>query len=282
MFNRKVATLVTLSFCFFESIGKNMDNQTLDKKLGKPVSSFVRMLDLTITDQFKYTTELSRILLVGEPRAFETVRTTPLIKDLIVVAQLFNYLFFANRFEKFIKTGEKCSKSQLQEAIKDAAILTTYNTNAYSANKLLDYLSKALQSKIGYIKDQIKHDSKWDQKSFSSLKKSGALALGLTAFVVITNKYIGDPNIESKVSSLEFLSAIATLGLLPVSYQVLKNCYKVLTINPNASTENLDKYEELLSFVQKLKEQLETNGFINFELNNGRTATLKDNKVIFN
>jgi len=280
MFNRRVIAIIALFFCFFECIGKNMNNQTIDKKLGKPVSSFVRTADFIATDKFYYTTELSRILLVGEPRVFETVRGIPLINLMMTAAPLFNNRLFDNRFEKFIKNGEKYSQSQLQEAIEDAIILTTYNTNAYSVSTLLDYLSEALQSKIGYIKDQIKHDYKWDQKSFSSLKKSGALAVGLTAFVVITNKYIGDNNIGNKVFTIEFLNAIATLGLFPVSYQVLKNCYKILTTNPRASDENLDKYEELLSFVQKLKEQLKTNGSITLTLRNGNTATI--NNDMFN
>jgi hypothetical protein len=202
MFNRKVIALITLSFCFFECIGNNMNNQTIDKKLGKPVSSFVRTSDFIATDTFYYTTELSRILLVGEPRVFETVRGIPLINVIMIAAPLFNNRLFDNRFKKFIKNGEKHSQSQLQEAIEDAVVLTTCNTNAYSVSKLLDYLSEALQSKIGYIKDQIKSD------------------------------------------------------------------------------ENLDKYEELLSYVQKLKEQLKTNGSITLTLRNGNTATV--NNDMFN
>lgn len=278
--HRKIIALITLSLCFFECIGNNMSNQTIDKKLGKPVSSFIVTLNFVKTDQFCYTTELSRILLVGEPRVFETVRASQLIYFMSLAAPLFDNRLFANRFEKFIKNGEKCSQSQLQEAIEDAVALTAYNTNAYSVSKLLDYLSEALQSKIGPIKDQVKHDSKWDQKSFSSLKKWGALAVGLTAFVVITNKYIGDNTIENSVSNLEGLNAIAVLSLLPVSYQVLKNCYKILTINPHESNQNLGKYEELLSFVQELKEQLKTNGFIALTLHNGNTVTINNDMFI--
>jgi len=199
MFNRKIIAIIALSFCFFESVGKNVNNQTIDKTLGKPVSSFVRTADFIATDKFYYTTELSRILLVGEPRMFETVRGIPLINLMMIAAPLFNNRLFDNRFKKFIKNGEKCSQSQLQEAIEDAVVLTTYNTNAYSVSKLLDYLSEALQSKIGDI---------------------------------------------------------------------------------NASNENLGKYEELLSFVQRLKEQLKTNGFIALTLRNGNTATV--NNDMFN
>ena len=179
-----------------------MNNQTIDKKMGKPVSSFIQTLNYVPTETFYYTTELSRILLVGEPRVFETVRAIPLINVIMIAAPLFNNRLFDNRFKKFIKNGEKCSQSQLQEAIEDAVVLTTYNTNAYSVSTLLDYLSQALQSKVGYIKDQIKCD------------------------------------------------------------------------------ENLDKYEELLSFVQKLKEQLKTNGSITLTLRDGNTATI--NNDMFN
>ncbi|MDR3550572.1 MAG: hypothetical protein P4L31_04105, partial [Candidatus Babeliales bacterium] len=86
MFNRKVIAIIALSCCFFESIGNNMNNQTIDKKLGKPVSSFIRMVDFIATDKFYYTTELSRILLVGEPRVFETVRGIPLINLMMIAA----------------------------------------------------------------------------------------------------------------------------------------------------------------------------------------------------
>lgn len=287
MFHRKVIAIIALSCCFFESIGKNIDDRTIGQKLGKPVSSFVEMSDFITVQQFCYTTELSRILLVGEPRVLGLVRCLPLVNNVInpvinLVSLIFNNRFVNNRFETFINNAEEFSQIQLQEAIEDAILLSTYNTEAYSASKLLNYLVEALQEKVVCIKDQIKHDFKWDQKSFRSIKKSGAWAIGLIAFVVITNKYIGDTNIENKVSNLEGINAIAFLGLFPVLYQVLKNCYKTLTINPNAYNQYLDKYEELLAFVQELKAQLETNGFIDFKLTNGCIATLKDNELIFN
>lgn len=102
----------------------------------------------------------------------------------------------------------------------------------------------------------------------------GALAAGFTVFVVVMNKYIVDNNVERIEGLTAIATSIATLGLLPALYQVLKNCYKILTINPNANDEVLGKYEELLFFVQKLKEQLKTNGFIVFTLRNGHTATI--------
>lgn len=278
MLIKKLIAAAALLLCFFESIGKNMDNQSLGKKLGKPVSVFIKTIDFIPTDKFYYTTELSRILLVGEPQVFETIRAIPLINLTMTFAPLFNNRFFDNRFEKFVKNGEKWSQSQLQEAVEDAIVLTAWNTNAYSVSKLLDHLSEALQYKIGNIKEQIKHEFKWDQKSFSSLKKSGAWAVGLTVLIVITTKYIGDNTIGNEVSYLDGLNAIASLGLLPVSYQVLKNSYKILTINPDACNQYLNKYEELLAFVQKLKEQLKTNGFIALTLRNGNTATIKNDR----
>ena len=284
MFNRRLIGLIALFFCSFDSIGENVKNQTIGEALGKRVFVFVEMSDLIQVEKFSYTTELCRMLVVGEHRVFESLRCLPMINSVINPVIGLVTPLFDNRFENFIENIERFSQRELQEAIEDAILLSPYfyNTKAYSASKLLNFLSKALQDKIAYIKDQIKHDFKWDQKTFSSLKKSSAWAIGLT-LVVITNKYIDKTNIGNKASNLvEFLNAIATLGLLPVSYQILKNCYKILTIRPNACNQDLYKYEELLAFVQKLKAQLETDGFIAFELKNGRIATLKDNMVIFN
>jgi len=274
MFNLRLLAIIALFCCFFESMGQNMSFRKIEENLGKPVHTFVETLDGVIVEQFCHTTELSRILLVGEPRVFETVRHLPLISGISLAGPIFD-----NRFEDFIKNVEKSSQRQLQEAIEDALLLSTYNTKAYSVSALLNYLIEALQKKIVYINAQIKHDYKWDQKSFSSMKKSGALAVGLEAFIVLINKYA---IIEDRASNLNFLKAMASLSLLPVSYYVLKNGYKLLTINPNASTQYLDKYEGLLAFVQKLKAQLETNGFITFQLANGRIATVQDNELIFN
>jgi len=288
VFNRRLIVLFCCLLSFLRAFGVNMNEmsnkmnakeflQTIGEKLGKPVSGYVETVNFVTAEQFFYTTELSRTLLVGEHGVFRFVRGLPIIDAICLAAPLFD-----NRFEIFIKNAEKLSQRRLLEAIEDAILLSPYNTKAYSASKLLNFLCEALQNKIAYIKDQIKHDFKWDQKSLSSMKKSSAWAIGLITLVVITNNYIDKANIENKVSNVEFLNAIATLGLLPVSYQILKNCYKILTINPNACNQYLDKYEELLAFVQTLKAQLETNGFITFELTNGRTATLKDNALIFN
>lgn len=283
MFNRRLIGFIALFFCSFESIGANVKNRTIEEALGKRVFVFVEMSDLIQVEKFSYTTELCRTLVVGEHRVFESLRCLPIINNVINPVINLATPLFDNRFEDFIENVEKFSLRKLQEAIEDAILLSPYeyNTRAYSASKLLIFLSEALQDKIAYVKDQIKHDFKWDQKTFSSLKKSSAWAIGLT-LVVITNKHIDKTSIGNNVASLEFLNAIATLGLLPVSYQILKNCYKILTIRPNACNQDLYKCEELLAFVQKLKAQLETDGFITFELENGRTATLKDNMVIFN
>jgi len=206
MFNRKALAVIALFCCFFESIGKNMDDQTIGEKLGKPVHTFIETLNGAKVEQFCHTTELSRILLVGEPRFFEYVRHLPIINVISLLGPLFD-----NRFKNFIKNVEKSSQRQLQEAIEDAIALRLYNTKAYSVGKLLNYLVEALQNKIAYIRD--------------------------------------------------------------------KN-----SLSPNAYNQYLDKYEELLAFVQKLKEELETNGSITLELANGRTATFKDDDgwVIFN
>jgi len=255
-----------------------MHDQKINENLGKPVSTFAEIVNGGTAEHFCYTTELSRILLVGEPRIFQTIRRLPVINVISLAGPLFD-----NRFEDFIKNVEKSSQRELQEAIEDALLLSPYNTKAYSANKLLNYLIEILQDKIVYIKEQIKHDFKWERKSFSSMKKSVAWGIGLIACVVITNKYIthDDKNIANAMFGLELLNAVATLGLLPVSYKALKNCYKTLTIDANACNQYLDKYEELLAFVQKLKAQLETNKFITFKLKNGRIATLKDNTLFF-
>jgi len=273
---------IALFCCFFESIGENVKNRTLTDALGKPVFIFVEVSDGHKAVQFSYTTELCRTLLVGEARVFEKIRCLPFINNVTnpvisLVAPLFD-----NRVENFIKNVESFPQRQLQEAIEDAILLSPYeyNTDAYPAGKLLNLLSGALQNKIAYLKDQIKHDYKWDQKTLGSLKKSGAWAIGLIALVVITNKYIDKTNIGNEVSNLEGLNAIATLGLLPVSYKILKNGYKILTVRPNACNQDLDKYEELLAFVQKLKAQLEINKFITIELANGLSANLKDDQLI--
>ncbi len=200
MVKKKIIAIIALSCCFFESIGKN---RTIDQILGKSVSSFVSKINFAEMDKFFYTTELSRVLLVGEPKVFMTLRRIPLLGQLfITAAPLFNNRLFDNRFEEFFNKGEKYYQSELEEAIQDTIVLTTYNTNAYSVSKLLDYLSKKLQTRIACAKDH------------------------------------------------------------------------------HQSNENLVKYKNLLLFVQDLKEKLNTNGCIVFQLSNGNEVTI--NNDMFN
>ena len=97
--------IVALSGCFFESVhavnwffedtpaGKALEQ--LKRGLRIPVSSFVHTVDFHVMDQWYYTTELSRILLVGEHRFFEHVRYVPAIGGLLSLPGP----LFDNRFE---------------------------------------------------------------------------------------------------------------------------------------------------------------------------------------
>lgn len=280
MFSKKALSIILLSCCLFKSLScleiliENGHDRKIEQDLGKRIFSFMHLGGGT---EWYYTTELSRVLLVGEPRVFHAIRYFPVIGFMGGVGPLFD-----NRFEDFIKKIEQSSEKKLQEAIKDAILLSPYSTKAYSANRLLDYLAEALQNKIVHVKNQIDSDYTWDQESLSYMKKSVLLALGLTACIAITNQYIDNNNGENSVSYYsKSLNDMAILGLFPASYKVLKGCYKVLTTDPNACNQHLEKYEKLLAFVQKLKAQLEENGSITFTLANGRRATLKNNKLIF-
>jgi hypothetical protein len=246
MFNIRLIGIFA-SLCFVsESIGKNLNKLNISEVLGKQVFVY-RLIDEygMCCEKTTYTSELSRLLLEG------------------------GNIFF-NRFDSFIKNVEIYSLSILKEAIEDALLLSPYeyNTNSYSASKLLNFLSDGLQNKIAYIKEQIKHDYKWDPKNLSSLKKTAALAICLKTLDAVIDR--------NDLSKLDDLRTIVSLALLPVSYQILKNCYKLLTIRPNDSNQYLDKYEELFAFVQKLKAELDKNKFITIELNSGLVASLKD------
>ncbi len=260
---------------FLETLQENMHDRQIDKNLGKPVFSFAHALNGMMVNQWFYTTELSRILLVGEPKIFETVRYWPIVHIMSEAGPLFD-----NRFENFIKKVGQSSQEQLKEAIKDAILLSPYSTKAYSVSELLDYLIEALQNEIIYTKRQIQHDFKWDQKSLNYMKKSVALALGCIATKAISS-FIATSAIAKQYNASELLDAIAILGVLPASYRILNGCYKVLATDPNACNQYLPRYEELLSFVQNLKVQLEADDFITFKLANGCIATLKNNKLIF-
>lgn len=283
MFSRKVISVIVLSCClfkslscvFFETLSKNTHDRQIDKNLGKPVFSFANTLNGLVLDQWLYTTELSRILLVGEPRVFETVRYLPVVNIISEAGPLFD-----NRFENFIKNVGQSSQEQLQEAIKDAILLSPYSTKAYSASVLLDYLAEALQNEIMHTRSQITHDFKWDQKSLHYMKKSVVWALGFAATKAVSS-FIATKTIAKKYNALKWFDTIATFGVLPASYRILNGCYKVLATDPNACNQYLERYEELLSFVQELKAQLQADGFITFKLTNGRVATLKNNKLTF-
>lgn len=283
MFIKRALSIIILSCCLFkslpcafvEALSQNKHDRQIDKNLGKPVFSFAHALNGMIMNQWFYTTELSRILLVGEPKIFETIRYWPLVHIMSEAGPLFD-----NRFENFIKNVGQLPQEQLKEAIKDAILLSPYSTKAYSASALLDHLIEALQNEILYTKCQIQHDFKWDQKSLNYMKKSVALALGCIATKAISS-FIATNDVATEYNASELLDAIAMLGVLPASYRILNGCYKVLAIDPNACNQYLETYEELLSFVQKLKVQLEANGFITFKLTNGCIATLKNNKLIF-
>jgi len=246
---------------FIETFQENMHDRQIDKDLGKPVFSFVHRTNGFPCQQWFYTTELSRILLVGKHKVFKTIEYLPLVNILACVAPLFD-----NRFEDFIGHVGTSSQKRLQEAVKDVIVLSRYNTNAYSVGTLLDHLVEALEGKIVYTKDQIERGFKWDQKYVHYMQKSIALALGLTAVITTAEGY----------DELSYVRSIAALGLLPASYKMLKGCYKVLTTDPNASNKYLEKYEDLLVFVQKLKAQLEESGAIVFTLANGRIVTINE------
>lgn len=299
MFGRRILSIFILycclftnvSSCFFiETLSKNMHTKELDNNMGKPVYSFVERLNGLMVDQWYYTTELSRILLVGEPQFFESVRYSPI--SFVSIAGP----FFDNRFEDFIVNVKQYSLSELQEAIKDAILLTPYSTKAYSVKKLLDYLIAVLQHKIAVVENQIKHNFKWDQESLCYMKKSIAWLAVLATIAVATNTYnqgddakikgmMPNPNndkqIKGEVSNLEFVHSVAVLGCIPASLAALKGSYKVLTIDPKACNPYLEQYKELLTFVKNLKSQLEANGCITFQLDNGRIATIKQELIAF-
>jgi len=274
--------IVALSGCFFESVhavnwffedtpaGKALEQ--LKRGLRIPVSSFVHTVDFHVMDQWYYTTELSRILLVGEHRFFEHVRYVPAIGGLLSLPGP----LFDNRFEYFIKHVGKSSQQELQEAIRDTILLTQYSTKSYPADELLSYLVAALQKKIVNINYQMKHDFTYDQESFRYMKKSLIWVVGLLALVVVNNKYVTDDD------NKKTLDGVLALGLVPTSYKTLKGCYKVLATDPNACNQYLQEYEELLEFVQKLQAQFRVTGGMSFELDNGCIVTLTKEGLVFN
>lgn len=277
MFNKIKKTIVVIFCCFFQDAQGYYTREQLENYFGKPVFSYQHMIDLIVVDQWLYTTELSKILLVGDNVFFDYMKTTPVVGCIFGVAEpIFKNRFSDTRFESFIKNVGNSSQQELQEAIKDALLLSSASTQAYSIHKLLDSLIEVLQDKIIFIKYQIKHDFKCDQKSLRSMKKSLACTAVLIAFVAVTNKFCSsdDKKVKDTVSNIEGLNAFAGLCLFPASYKALKDGYKVLTTDPNVYNKYLDEFQKLLTFVQELKIELKTNGAISFKLANGRIATL--------
>jgi len=270
MFSRKTILIIIFSGCLYNSSAGVFTPKKIGKNLGKLVSSYVYVGEWgAVLDQWFYTTKASKLLLAGEQGMLGSL--------------LSSSRFFDNRFKTFTNNAIKYSQKKLQEAIKDTILLSPYSTRAYSVSTMLDYLVDVLQSRIVYVKNQIKHDSRWDQKTLHYMKNSFVRVVVLMVFSSILNKYVthDDVGIKHKMSHLELLQAITSLGIFYTSYEVLKGCYKVLTTDPNAYNQYLEKYEELLVFVQNLKIQLEANGYITFKLANGRIATLKSEKSVF-
>lgn len=280
MLSKKIILTVGLLSCFFENIQGAMNREQLEKKLGKPVYSFVHMVDFHVMDHWFYTTQLSEILLVGEGPIIETCRLLPVVGSSIVplISPIFD-----NRFENFVQNIGNYSQQQLREAIQDTLILTGGSSKAYSMSNLLYYLQDALQTKIDLIENQINFDFRYDQESVYSMQKSVALAAGLIAFISVANRYItcDDKKLDSKISNLEALHAIASLVLLPASYKILKNSYEFFTKDPHARNQYLHEYQDLLEFVQNLNSELKTDGCITFTLDNGNVATVKEHTVLW-
>lgn len=282
MFNKKIISTIILYCCFFQNIShclfiqkleQNMHNKDLDKKLGKHIFSFVEKWNGNLIHRWYYTTELSRILLVGEPKIFESIKWYPIIDVFSEIGPLFD-----NRFNDFIKQVKQYSEQELEEAIQDALLLSQYSTKGYKPNKLLDHLIATLKFTI----NQIEHNYRWDQQSCSDLKKSAIWLVSLIAIIALTNKSTTYNNqITNKTIILELINDAAILGSIPLSYKILQNSYKILTTDPSMDNQYLHKYEELLLFVQKLQLELSTNDCITIKLASGYVATINDDELSF-
>jgi len=274
MFSKTIKTTVVILGCFFQDAQGGYTREQLENYLGKPISSYVHLVNFNVTNQWLYTTQLSKILLVGDSSLFEFIESLP---EVSFLAEIVNNRFSDTRFESFIKNVGTSSQQELQEAITDAILLSTASTQSYSTHKLLDCLIELLQNKIIIINNQIKHNFKYDQKSLHSMQKSLAWTAVLIASIALTHTYCScdDKKAQKTVSNKEALHAFSVLLLLPASYKALKSCYKVLTTDPNAYNKHLEEFKRLLTFVQKLKTDLKKNGAISFRLANGHIATVK-------
>jgi len=278
MFHKIKMTVLVIFCCFFQDAQGNFSREQLENYFGRPVSSYQHLVDFIVVDEWLYTTDLSKILLVGDNVIFDSMKEIPVAGAVLrLIEPIYKNRFCDTRFENFIKNVEKSSQQELQDAIRDAILLSSASTQAYATPQLLDYLIAALQNKIIVIKNQMKHDFKYDQKSLLSMKKSAVSVIVLMACVAITNKNCSsdDNTVNKTVSNATALNSLAFLCLLPASYKLLKDCYAVLMIDPNAYNQYLDEYQKLLIFVKKLKIELKNTGALSFKLATGCKATVK-------
>lgn len=155
MFNKIKFTIAIIFCCFFQDAQGYYTREQLENYLGKPVFSCQHMIDLIVVEEYLYTTELSKILLIGDSVFFNAMKLVPAIGSIFLMLDpIVHNRFFDTRFETFIKNIEKYSQEKLQEAIKDAVLLSSASTQGYFVHNLLDYLSKTLRNKIIFIKRQ--------------------------------------------------------------------------------------------------------------------------------
>lgn len=292
MFNKKLIAIIVMFSCFFKNAQASMTSEEFAKQLGKmltkPVSYFIFIVDYQIEDRYYYTTELSKLLLGGNSKIIESGKSMPIIWPVFSLASVATYVWdelFDTRLAAFMKKIEECSQQELQEAIKDALLLSKYSNHGYFPSCLLNYLVEKLQNRVFFVREQVKYNFTYDQESYRYMTRSLPWAIGFLAVVAIASRY--DTREVKSFSDFEtmekqemspslFLGSIAMLGAVPTLFKTLKGAYKVLTTDPNAYNQYLEKYEQLLAFVQNLKNELDVVGFITFKLPSGYTATVKD------
>lgn len=276
MFHKTKINALLFLCCIFQGVYGNYTREQLENYFERPVFSYTHMIDFHVVDQWLYTTELSKTLLVGGSTFFHVMRDVPGIGILSsAVEPIFDNRFSDTRFESFIENVGKFSQQELQEAIQDAILLSSASTRSYTTPELLNYVIAALEDKIDLIENQIRHDFKYDQKLLLSIKKSCAVLVGLIAIVATTSKICSCDHIKKNTAvALGRVKTFAGLCLLPASYKVLSS-YNVLTKSPNAYNRHLNEFKELLTFVLNLQKDLKETGTIRFTLANQRIATVK-------